>query len=130
MSERYETRDGVRAVIERFGLPPRLLDDQDWALTAVAPDRVPALLASYEDEAWDEEGRLALMTWILASLDDASYHAPVAPEIEARLAAIVARDRALLADKLAYWARLDEPDLDPADGFAITELARRLIATA
>lgn len=130
MSERYETRAGVARVIERFGLAPGLIDDQDWALMAVAPERVPELLSSYEEESWDEEGRFALMGWILASLDDGAYRQPIEPEIEARLSSIVARDHELLHDKLAYWARVDEPDLDPADGFAITALMRRLLAGA
>lgn len=123
---RYEMPESIRKLTLMFNLVtyPGM---QDWAIEAADSQILDGLLNSYHDPAFTDDDQFALMSLILASLDDAKQEKRDIRSALSRTKDILAKNASLHAYTMAYWA-CDETD-DPDSQFLITPDVRSVWAS-
>jgi hypothetical protein len=108
---RYEAAKSIEKITALFNLhtDPQM---QDWALETSSPQLLDPLLDAYDESEMDDDDRFALMSLIVASLDDARHLNMDIRKQWARAAAYLDRDAHLHAHTMDNWSCGTSPDPD------------------
>jgi hypothetical protein len=102
--------------------------DQDWEILLADADRLGEFSRLYDDPSLDDDDRRALMSLLVASVDDYLQGHPSSPPELPRIAEQIVRDGHLHRALLDYWAQgeLDLPDLQFSVSPVIRDIRRRV----
>ncbi len=98
-------------------------NEQDWEVELADKSRIAEFLDFYETNELAPEQRFALMSLVLASLDDLATASQLDESLWQRTALLITRDRKLFDHLVEYWANVHCAD----DGFAISHLVRSIL---
>lgn len=118
----FPSADAIAFLNRSLDLPARG-DEQDWEIELADKSRVAEFLDFYETNELTREQQFALMSLVLASLDDLATASPLDQSLWQRIALLITRDRKLFKYLVEYWASLDKAD----DKFAISHLVRSIL---
>lgn len=101
-------------------------DGQDWDMECADRRGLLDFVTLYENGDLDADERFALMSLIVASLDDQLAVGPGDPSVEARIRRHLTTDFELHESTVRYWSLVD--DTDSTDGFHATPFMRAILS--
>lgn len=119
----FITKRAIESLTQKLGLVELIPYSQDWELESADPSRVNEFISFYESSILNQEEKLALMSLIISSFDDALTEGNVQNVIWEKIKSLLLSDIDLHRKTVAYWSLVDE-ELDNC--FSITPFMREI----